>query len=170
MAPTAVAIAGDSAGGTIAALACVRMRDAAAETPPSVQALIYANTDLSNSGASMQEKAHGFGLEAADIEWFNSQWVPDPSMRTDPRASPLFVPDLSGLPTAMVVTCEHDPLRDQGEAYAVRLEKAGVTVTARREQGMVHNFMLWDTISPACAAAADRVAADLKATLSPRNF
>ena len=169
-APTAVAIAGDSAGGTIAALACVRLRDEARDALPRVQALIYANTDLGNSGASMREKGHGFGLELADIEWFNSQWVPDPSMRTDPRVSPLFVPDLTGLPAAIVITGEHDPLRDQGEAYAERLRQAGVLTTARREPGMVHNFMLYDTISPACAAAADRVAADLKATLSPPKF
>jgi acetyl esterase len=169
-APTAVAIAGDSAGGTIAALACVRLRDQARDALPRVQALIYANTDLGNSGASMREKGHGFGLEVADIEWFNSQWVPDPSMLTDPRVSPLFVPDPSGVPAAIVITSEHDPLRDQGEAYAERLRQAGVQTTARREPGMVHNFMLYDTISPACAAAADRVAADLKATLSPPKF
>ena len=166
MVPTAVAVAGDSAGGTTATLACVRLRDEAPRALPSVQALIYANTDLANSGASIQEKRHGFGLEVADIEWFNSQWVPDRSIFTDPRVSPLFVPDLSGLPAAIVITCEHDPLRDQGEAYAERLKAAGVPVTARREPGMVHNFMLWDTISPACAAAADRVAADLKAALA----
>jgi acetyl esterase len=65
-----------------------------------------------------------------------------------------------------VITCEHDPVRDQGEAYAARLRAAGVPLTARREQGMVHNFMLWDTISPACAAAADRVAADLRSALA----
>jgi acetyl esterase len=135
-----------------------------------VQVLIYANTDLGNSGASMRDKGHGFGLDVADIEWFNSQWVPDPSMRTDPRVSPLFVPDLSGLPAAIVITNEHDPLRDQGEAYAERLREAGILLTARREQGMVHNFILYDAISPACAAAADRVAADLNATLSPPNF
>ena len=170
VAPTAVAIAGDSAGGTIAALACVRVRDEAPKALPGVQVLIYANTDLGNSGASMREKSHGFGLDVADIEWFNSQWVPDPSMVTDPRVSPLFVPDLSGLPAAIVITNEHDPLRDQGGAFAERLREAGVPTTARREQGMVHNFMLYDTISPACAAAADRVAADLKATMSPPNF
>jgi acetyl esterase len=169
LAPTAVAVAGDSAGGTTAALACVRVRDEAPEALPRVQALIYANTDLGNSGASIHEKRHGFGLDVADIEWFNSQWVPDPSMLSDPRVSPLFVSDLSGLPAAIVITCEHDPLRDQGEAFAARLEQAGVTVTARREQGLVHGFMLWDTISPACAAAADRVAANLMATLSPPN-
>lgn len=74
------------------------------------------------------------------------------------------------LPAAIVITCEHDPLRGQGEASAERLREAGVPVTARREQGMIHNFMILDTISPACAAAADRVAADLKAALSPPSF
>jgi acetyl esterase len=169
MTPGPVAIAGDSAGGTIAALACVRARDEAPEAQPRTQLLIYANTDLGNSGASMREKGHGFGLDVADIEWFSSQWVPSPSMLTDPRVSPLFVPDLSGLPAAVVITAEHDPLRDQGEAYARRLRQSGVPVKARREEGMVHNFMLYDTISPACAAAADRVAADLKVALSPHH-
>ncbi len=86
-------------------------------------------------------------------------------MLTDPRVSPLFVPNLAGLPAAIVITCEHDPLRDQGEAYAERLREAGVPATMRREPGMVHNFLLWDTVSPACAAAADRVAADLATAL-----
>jgi acetyl esterase len=164
-APTAVAIAGDSAGGTVATLACVRLRDEGFRALPRTQALIYANTDLADSGGSVREKGHGFGLDAADIAWFSAQWVPDASLRSDPRVSPLHAPDLSGLPAAIVVTCEHDPLRDQGEAYARRLQEAGVAVTLRREPGMVHNFMLWDTISPACAAAGDRVAADLKAAL-----
>ena len=167
MRPSAVAIAGDSAGGTTAALACLRVRDEAPEAAPDAQLLIYANTDLGNSGGSMHEEGHGYGLDVADIEWFNSQWVPDPAMLTDPRVSPLYAPDLAGVPAAIVITCEHDPLRDQAEAYAERLRQAGVATTVRREQGMVHNFMLWDTISPACAAAADRVAADLAAALKP---
>jgi acetyl esterase/lipase len=95
-----------------------------------------------------------------------AQWVPDPAMRADPRVSPLYAPDLTGLPPAIVITCEHDPLRDQGEAYAARLRDAGVLLTGRREQGMVHNFMYWDLISPACSAAADRVAADLRSALA----
>ena len=165
LAPTALAIAGDSAGGTTAALACVRVRDEAPDAAPDVQVLIYANTDLGNSGASMVEKGHGYGLDVADIAWFNSQWVPDATMLTDPRVSPLLVPDLAGLPAAIVITCEHDPLRDQGEAYAERLRAAGVPTTMRREPGMVHNFLLWDTVSPACAAAADRAAADLATAL-----
>jgi acetyl esterase len=164
-ADAAVAVAGDSAGGTLAALACLRLRGEAPEAAPALQLLAYANTDLANSGASMQEEGHGFGLEAGDIEWFNAQWVPDPALRAGPRVSPLREPDLAGLPAAIVITCEHDPLRDQGEAYAERLRAAGVPVRARREAGMVHNFLLWDTISPACAAAGDRVADDLAAAL-----
>ena len=164
--PGAVAIAGDSAGGTLAALACLRVRDEAPEAAPRAQLLIYANTDLRNSGASMQEKGHGFGLDVADIEWFNAQWVPDAAMLDDPRVSPLHAPDLAGLPPAVVVTCEHDPLRDQGEAYAARLAAAGVATVVRREPGMVHNFLLWDLVSPACAAAADRVADDLATQLA----
>ena len=169
MTPSTVAIAGDSAGGTTATLACLRIRDEAPEAAPDLQLMIYANTDLSDSGGSMQEKGHGYGLDVADIEWFNSQWVPDPAMLTDPRVSPIYAPELAGLPAAIVITCEHDPLRDQGEAYAERLRHAGVPTTVRRVQGMVHNFMLWDTVSPACAAAADRVAADLAEALKPHE-
>jgi acetyl esterase/lipase len=162
--PGSVGIAGDSAGGTTAAPACLRVRDEH-RSVPSVQLLIYANTDLTNSGESMIDKGHGFGLDVANIEWFNPQWVPDSELLADPQVSPLFAADLAGLPAAVVVTCEHDPLRDQGEAYAQRLRDAGVAVTARREPGMVHNFLLWDTISPACAAAGDRVGDDLASAL-----
>ncbi|HEX3764271.1 MAG TPA: alpha/beta hydrolase [Kofleriaceae bacterium] len=164
IAPDAIAIAGDSAGGTTATLACLRVRTEAPEALPALQALIYANTDLTGSGDSMREQ-RGFGLDVADIEWFNAQWVPDPVMRRDPRVSPLLAPDLAGLPRTLVVTCEHDPLRDQGEAYSARLGQAGVSTVLRREPGLVHNFLLWDTVSPACAAAADRVADDIAAGL-----
>lgn len=166
--PSAVAIAGDSAGGTTAALACLRVRDEAPEALPDLQVLIYANADLSNSEGrrSIDEKGHGFGLDVADIEWFNAQWVPDSTMLTDPRVSPIFAPDLAGLPTTIAVTCEHDPLRDQGELYAERLRAAGVPTTLRREPGLVHNFLLWDTISPACAEAGDRIADDLVRSLT----
>jgi acetyl esterase len=156
----AVAVAGDSAGGTTAALACLRLRDAGDAAMPQLQVLVYANSELAWSGGSMDTEGEGFGLAREDIEWFNSQWVPDRSRWRDPEVSPLYA-NLTGMPPAVVVTCEHDPLRDQGEAFAARLRDAGIPVTLRREAGMVHNFMLWDLISPACAAAADRVAADL---------
>jgi hypothetical protein len=76
----------------------------------------------------------------------------------------LYRPVAGRLP--LIVTAEHDPLRDESEAYARRLRQAGIEVELRREPGLIHNFMLLDEISPACAAAADRVAADLRAQLS----
>jgi acetyl esterase len=100
------------------------------------------------------------------VRFFNSQWVPDQAHWSDPAVSPLHAPDLSGLPGALVVSAEHDPLRDESEAYARRLRDAGVEVELRREPGLIHGFMTLDEISPACAAAADRVAADVRARLT----
>jgi acetyl esterase len=167
-APAAVAVAGDSAGGTLAALACLRLRDEHPAALPALQVLLYANTDLTGAQPSMREKADGWGQDVSKIRFFNSQWVPDPARWRDPGVSPLYAPDLSGLPAALIVTAEHDPLRDESEAYARRLRDAGVTVELRREPGLIHNFMMLDDISPACAAAADRVAADLRARLNSR--
>ena len=164
-APDAVAVAGDSAGGTLAALACLRLRDEHPAALPDLQALLYANTDLTGAQPSMREKASGWGLDTDTIRFFNSQWVPDRTRWSDPGVSPLYAPGLSGLPAALIVTAEHDPLRDESEAYARRLRDAGVDVELRREPGLIHNFMLLDEVSPACAAAADRVAASLRARL-----
>jgi acetyl esterase/lipase len=165
----AVAVAGDSAGGTLAALACLRLRDEHPEALPALQVLLYANTDLTGAQPSMREKATGWGLDADTVRFFNSQWVPDENRWGDPDVSPLHAPDLSMLPAALVISAEHDPLRDESEAYAARLRDAGVDVNLRREPGLIHNFMLLDELSPACAAAADRVATDLRAYFSTRS-
>jgi acetyl esterase len=164
-----VAVAGDSAGGTTAMLACLRLRDGRPQDQPDGVVLAYANTDLTGSGASMETEGHGYGLERDDIAWFNAQWVPDAARLGDPAVSPLFAPDLSRLPPTVIVTCEHDPLRDQGEALAQRLQAAGTPTELRREVGMVHNFLLWDLQSPACAAAGDRIADDLARLLAPER-
>jgi acetyl esterase len=92
--------------------------------------------------------------------------VPDRARWKDPDVSPLYARDLSGLPPTLIITCEHDPLRDQGEAFGARLRAAGVRTTIRREAAMVHNFLLWDLQSPACARAADRAATDFAALLA----
>ena len=131
-----------------------------------MQVLLYANTDLTGSQPSMTEMAHGWGLDADAVRFFASQWVPDLSKWADPRVSPLFVSNLSTLPKALVVTAEFDPLRDEGEAYAARLAKAGVEVVLRREVGLIHGFMTLDEVSPACAMAAERVAHDLGGLLN----
>jgi acetyl esterase len=160
-----VAVAGDSAGGLLAALSCLRVRDESPVALPALQVLLNANTDLSGSQPSMREKGSGFGLDAETVRFFNSQWVPDQERWSDPGVSPLLAPDVSGLPPALIVAAEHDPLRDESAAYAERLRAAGVDVAYRCEPGLVHNFMMLDDISPACAAAADRVAAGLRARL-----
>lgn len=165
--PAVTVVAGDSAGGTLATLAALRLRGS--DAAPDVLALAYANTDLTASGGSMIDNAHGYGLGSADIERFNSLWVPDPDRRSDPNVSPLLVDDLAGLPYTIVVTCELDPLRDQGEAFARRLADAGVPVMVRREPGMVHNFLLWDLIAPSCAAAADRFGDDICRAIERRR-
>ena len=166
--PPLVAVMGDSAGGTLAALACLRARDEDPSRMPDLQILVYANTDLADESESLRSEGHGYGLEADAIEWFSSQWVPDAMRRLDPRVSPLRAETLRGLCRTVVVTCEHDPLRDQGEAFARRLSDEGVSVVMRREAGMVHNFLLWDLMSPACAAAGERVAEDLRDFSSSR--
>jgi acetyl esterase len=160
-APDALAVAGDSAGGTLAALACLRLRDTAPAQLPDLQLLIYTNADLTGEQPSMVEKASGYALTAEAVRFFAAQWVPDPARLADPEVSPLFAPDLRGLPPAVVVTAEHDPVRDGAEAYAARLRSAGVPVELRREPRMLHNFLLFDEISPGARAAADRVAHDL---------
>ncbi|MGW3604204.1 alpha/beta hydrolase [Micromonospora sp. NPDC005161] len=153
-------VMGDSSGGNLAALTCLRLRDEGGPLP-AAQILLYPNTDLTLSYPSVRTYATGWGLNADDVAWGAEQWVPDHSQRADPDVSPVFTADLRGLPPAVVVTTEHDPLRDEGDAYAARLAAAGVPVTHRCEPAMVHAFLTLDTVSPAAAAAGDRVFADV---------
>ena len=153
-------VAGDSAGGNLAALVCLRLRDAG-EPQPALQVLAYPNTDLTLSQPSVETKATGWGLESDGLLWFVEQWVPDPGQRADPRVSPLLEPSLAGLAPAVVVTAEHDPLRDEGDAYAARLREAGVPVTHRCEAGQLHGFLGLTSVSPAAVAASERLFADV---------
>jgi acetyl esterase len=161
---TSIGVAGDSAGGCLAALTCLRVRDAGGEQP-TVQLLVYPNTDLTLSQPSISSKGSGFGVERAGLEFVIGNWVPDASQREHPRVSPLREQDLSGLAQAVVVTAEHDPLRDEGDAYAAALAAAGVEVTHRCEPGLVHSFLGLDLMSPAAALAADRIACDVATVL-----
>jgi len=154
-----LAAMGDSAGGNLATLACLRLRDAG-EPLPDLQVLLYPNTDLTLSQPSVREKGTGWGLNADAVAWGAELWVPDAGRRADPHVSPLYA-DLHGLPPAIVVTAEHDPLRDEGDAYAERLAKAGVEVRHRCEAGLVHGFLTLDAVSPGAAAAGERVFEDV---------
>ncbi len=155
-----VAVAGDSSGGNLAALACLRLRDEGGPQP-AAQILVTPNTDLTLSQPSARQKATGWGLDSDDVAWGAELWLPGPALLADPGVSPLHAADLAGLPPAVVVTAEHDPLRDEGDAYAARLADAGVRVLHRAEAGMIHGFLSMERISPAAAAAGDRLFADV---------
>ncbi|NUR26627.1 MAG: alpha/beta hydrolase [Catenulispora sp.] len=157
--PAPVAVMGDSAGGALATLACLRLRDEGGALP-ALQVLAYPNTDLTLSQPSVRSKATGWGLDADAVAWGVEQWVPDAARRADPAVSPLYA-DLRGLPPALVVTAEHDPLRDEGDAYAAKLTDAGVPVRHRCETGHIHGFLTLDALSSAAAAAGDRLFADV---------
>ncbi|PYC72983.1 alpha/beta hydrolase [Micromonospora arborensis] len=161
---TPVAVAGDSAGGLVAALTALRLRG---KVSLLAQLLVCPNADPTLRMPSIAEKGHGWLLDVDELRRWISMWLPDPAMRGSAAVSPL-VADLSGLPPAVVVTAEHDPLRDEGDAYASRLIDVGVPVVHRCEAGLVHNFPTLRNASPAAAAAEDRFLADVAALLRAR--
>lgn len=143
-----LAVAGDSAGGNLSAVAAQQVPGLAA------QFLIYAATDISGRHPSRTENAHGYLLDEPTMKWFFSFYAPDGDP-TDVRLSPLAAESFLGLPPAVVVTAEYDPLRDEAEDYARVLERAGVPVTVRRYDEMLHGFMDMGAYSPAALRAMD---------------
>jgi acetyl esterase len=162
--PARLAVAGDSAGGNLAAVVARRARDAGG---PSVafQLLVYPATDMTRSLPSHTENGTGYLLDSDAMTWFLDNYLAAADPR-QPDASPLFVDDLSGLPPALVVTAGFDPLRDEGEAYAERMREAGVDVTTSRYDGMIHGFYGLDSIFDAAKRATAETAAALRDALS----
>ena len=136
--PSRLAIGGVSAGGNIAAVSVIRARD---ENGPRavLQVLEMPVVDLTQSRPSMTRFATGYLTTRAELAEGNAYYVPDPALRGDPRVSPLFAPDLTGLPPTFVLTAQFDPLRDEGEQYAARLRDAGVPVEHVRARGHIHS-------------------------------
>ena len=153
-----LALAGDSAGGNLAAVVAQQLRGAGGPRL-AAQLLIYPATDASADYPSRTENGEGYFLDRATIEWFMNQYAPDPASRVDPRISPLLTHDLSGLPPAVVVTAQFDPLRDEGEAYAERLTAAGVPTQVRRFDGLIHGFFDMAPVSAAARRAVDETCA-----------
>jgi acetyl esterase len=164
--PDRIAVAGDSAGGNLAA--AVAQAALATATPLSAQVLVYPAVDATMSFPSVAENGEGYVLEQRSMEWFYGHYVPPGTDRRDPRLSPLYAPRLDGLAPALVVTAEFDPLRDEGEAYAAALVRAGVPVTTHRYLGMAHIFFQLGTMCDAASDVLGEVAAFLTARLAIR--
>lgn len=137
--PLRVAVAGESAGANLATVACLRAKDEQGLLPVA-QLLVYPVTDSQMNSPSYTEQAQAKPLNAAMMHWFWRHYLNHQSEGEHVYASPLRAPDLTGLPRAIVITAELDPLRDEGEAYAQRLADAGVTVHTRRYAGVSHEF------------------------------
>lgn len=137
--PLRVAVAGESAGGNLATVACLRAKDEGG-LMPAAQLLVYPVTDSQMNSPSYTEQANAKPLNAAMMQWFWGHYLNNMSEGEHVYASPLRAPDLTGLPPTTVITAELDPLRDEGEAYAQRLADAGVPVKTRRYEGVTHEF------------------------------
>lgn len=151
--PDRVGVAGDSAGGNLAAIAAQQLlRDA---HPPKAQLLIYPGVDMTMSMASASPAARGYLLDIDSMEWFRSLYVPDDIDIKDPWVSPLYAENLKGLAPAIVATAGFDPLRAEGRAYADAMSDAGNSVMYRCFDDQVHGFFNMSVIESSRAAASE---------------
>lgn len=149
--PVNVFLAGGSAGANLAAVTTLRVRDRGGPALRG-QILYYPVTDYHTPPtASSLAYAERHYLTRADVVWFWEQYLNDPAERDHPHAAPLRAPTLAGLPPALVITAEYDPLRDEGERYALRLREQGVPATLTRYDGMIHGFLSFPTPKAALA-------------------
>ncbi|HJE58322.1 MAG TPA: alpha/beta hydrolase [Nocardiopsis listeri] len=161
---TTLALAGDSSGGNLVAAVTAMAHDDGFDRI-SHQVLYYPSVDLDfdvDRYASLRENAEGYGLETAGLKPFNAFYVDSGADPADPLVSPIKREDLSGLPPALVVTAEYDPLRDEGELYGHRLGEAGVDTTVSRYAGANHGFVVNFTWIPEYDRVFDETAEFLK--------
>lgn len=156
-----LAVTGDSAGGNFSAVLAIMARDAGIDL--AAQFLVYPGVDINDASPSMTENGEGYILTGEVMDWFMHQYGADP---LDWRASPLLADSHGGVAPALVITAEFDPLRDQGKAYADKLEADGVDVTYTNYDGMVHVFFQLGPICDAGKAAITQVASAAKAALA----
>jgi acetyl esterase len=156
--PGRIVVAGDSAGGSLAAVVALQARD---ERGPAIalQVLIYPATDLTRESASYTRNAQGYMLTAAALRWFIERYVPDAAQRADWRASPLLRESLGGVAPALIISAQYDPLVDENEAYATRLRAAGVTTEYVCFPGMIHPFFTLGGVVDDAGKAEDLIAA-----------
>ncbi len=160
-----IAVGGDSAGGNLAAVMSQAARDRGG---PAIvfQLLVYPVTDASLDFASAKDPEKDALLTSSDMRWFWNHYLRDSGDGASPLASPLRSARLEGLPTALVLTAEFDPLLDEGEAYAVRLREAGVPVTLTRYDGMPHGFLGMAGVLDQARTALAQVGAALRSVFA----
>jgi acetyl esterase len=162
--PQRLAIGGDSAGGNLAAAVALMARDRGGP-PIAFQLLVYPVTNHSYDTASYQENADGYLLTKNGMVWFWDHYLKDAEDGHNQIASPLRALSLEGLPPASVITCEFDPLRDEGEAYAARLRESGVQVEAKRYDGLIHGAFQMGAVLTRGNEMLDDAAAQLRRAL-----
>jgi acetyl esterase len=138
--PYRLAIVGDSAGANMAAVVALLARDRGG-AKLAFQLLMFPATDFRLNTPTMEELGEGYNVTKDQMIWIRNNYLPNSADWTNPLASPLLAPDLSGLPPALIIYAEYDPLRDDAEAYAASLKEAGVSVKASRYDGMIHDFI-----------------------------
>jgi acetyl esterase len=157
-APTgAAAVGGDSMGGNFAAVICQELRRHG-EAQPALQLLVYPALDLASESPSMTTYADAYPLSRGLMEWFIGHYLGPGDDPSDPRLSPLRAADLSGLAPAVIATAGFDPLVDQGEAYARRLQEAGTTAVYRCYDSLAHGFCAFTGAVPAADVACREIA------------
>jgi acetyl esterase len=166
--PARLAIAGDSAGGNLTAAVALMNRDRGGPAL-ALQALIYPVLDPACNSPSAIANREGYLLTTASMRWMWSLYVAGPEDYANPYAAPVAAASLAGLPPALVITAEFDPLRDEGEAYGRALAAAGVPVTISRYDGMIHGFASCFDITPRAHEAAGEVARALRSAWAGRG-
>ncbi len=151
-------VAGDSAGGNLAAAVALLSRDRGGP-PLTGQALVYPNTDQT---AALPDAHDPYLFNATSVAWYRDHYLPGPAAAADPRASPALAADHRALPPALIVTAGHDPLREQGERYAELLAAAGVPVAVHRYPAMAHGFFTMTGVLDEAAQAQDEIAAAVR--------
>jgi acetyl esterase len=163
-----VAIGGDSAGGNLTAVVAQMARDKGG--PPLVfQLLIYPVTVAAFDTPSYRDNAEGYLLTAGDMHWFWDHYLKNAADGENPYASPLRAKSLKGLPPALVITAEFDPLRDEGEQYAHRLEEAGVPTRLSRYDGMIHGFFGMTQMIDKAKAAVKEASSNLRLAFARKS-
>lgn len=164
--PDRIVVAGDSAGGTLAAVVARLCAQDQNKAPLAAQLLLYPVMNLASMGTgSYREFATGYFLTQASMEWFRGHYLADLTQAQNPNASPLLATDWQHLPPAIIVTAGCDVVRDEGEAYAEHLRAAGNRVELKRYEGMIHGFLMMDASFDRATTALAEIALTLRSML-----